>query len=198
MLLLTQTDIYIVEIKNYNGDFKYADSQCYFSDNVISHNPISQTQHAKVNLQNILLAAGIRVTIHAALVLTGEHVDIDIQDSIDGLDVLTINQFRKFVYSISADENSSLNNGTRPLYYKKILRIIEGAERNSPYLAQPLTLLEQANLGRGIKCANCSNFDLDTARSYLICNCVLHEPREMAIVRTICKYGVLNFDKDSI
>lgn len=136
MLLLTQTDIYIVEIKNYNGDFKYADSQCYFSDNVISHNPIS------------------------------------------------------------ADENSSLNNGTRPLYYKKTLRIIEGAELNSPYQPQPLTLLEQANLRRGIKCANCSNFDLDTARSYLICNCGLHEPRGMAIVRTICEYGILNFDKD--
>lgn len=198
LLLLTKTDIYIFEIKNYNGDFKYANSQCYFSDDVISHNPISQTQRAKVNLQNILIAAGMRVTVHAALVFTGEHADIDIQDSVDGLDVLTINQFRKFIYSISADENSSLNNGTRPLYYKKILRIIERAERKSPYQPQPLTLLEQANLRRGIKCANCGNFNLDTTRSYLICNCGLHEPREMAIVRTICEYGVINFDKDLI
>ena len=40
-LLLTETAIYVFEIKNYKGDFKYANSQCYFSDDVIGHNPIS-------------------------------------------------------------------------------------------------------------------------------------------------------------
>lgn len=195
-LLLTETDIYIFEIKNYNGDFKYVNSQCYFSDDVISHNPISQTQRCKVNLQNILSAVGIRVDVHANLVFTGEHADIEIQDYIEDLDVLTINQFRKLIYSIANNEQTKLDTGSREINRGKILRVIDRAKRKSPYQPQPLSPLEQSRLRKGIKCGNCGNFDLDTARSYLVCNCGLHEPREMAIVRTICEYGVINFDKD--
>lgn len=195
-LLLTKTDIYLFEIKNYNGDFKYANSQCYFSDDIISHNPISQTQRCKVNLQNILSAVGMRVTVNANLVFAGEHTDIEIQDYIEDLDVLTINQLRKLIYSIANNEQTKLDTGKRPLNRRKILRIIEHAKRKSPYQPQPLSQLEQSRLRKGIKCANCGSFDLNTARSYLICKCGLHEPREMAIVRTICEYGVINFDKD--
>ena len=198
LLLLTQTDIYIFEIKNYNGDFKYLDSQCYFSDDVISHNPISQTQRAKVNLQNVLSAGGMRVDVKGVLLFTGKHSDIDIQDSVNGIDILTINQFRKLIYSISADEKRNLDNDTSVLYRQKILRIIDKAERKSPYQPQPLSTLEQRNLRRGIKCAKCASFNFNTTRSYIICNCGLHEPREMAIVRTICEYGIINFDKDLV
>ena len=198
LLLLTQTEVYIFEIKNYNGNFKYVDSQCYFSDDVISQNPISQTQRAKVNLQNILNAGGMRVDVKGVLLFTGKHSDIDIQDSVNGIDILTINQFRKLIYSISADEKRNLNNGASVLYRQKILRIIDSAERKSPYQAQPLSALEQTNLRRGIKCAQCASFNLNTTRSYIICNCGVHEPREMAIVRTICEYGIINFDKDLV
>lgn len=197
-LLLTDTDIYLFEIKNYNGDFKYINSQCYFSEDVISHNPISQTQRCKVNLQNILAAAGIRLNVNAVLIFTGEHADIDIQDYIEDLDVLTINQFRKLIYAIADTEREKLNSGQRKLNHRRILQIIQRGKRKSPYQPKPLTVLEQAKLRKGIKCAKCGQFDLDTARAYLICSCGLHEPREMAIVRTICEYGLINFDKDLI
>lgn len=197
-LLLTDTDIYLFEIKNYNGDFKYINSQCYFSEDVISHNPISQTQRCKVNLQNILAAAGIRLNVNAVLIFTGEHADIDIQDYIEDLDVLTINQFRKLIYAIADTEREKLNSGQRKLNHRRILQIIQRGKRKSPYQPKPLTVLEQAKLRKGIKCAKCGRFDLDTARAYLICSCGLHEPREMAIVRTICEYGLINFDKDLI
>lgn len=195
-LLLTETDIYLFEIKNYNGDFKYVNSQCYFSDDVISHNPISQTQRCKVNLQNILSAADMQVPVHGNLVFTGEHADIDIHDYIEDLNVLTINQLRKLIYSIANNEQIKLDTSKRKLNRTKILRIIERAKRKSPYQPQPLRMVEQANLRKGIKCSKCASFNLNTARSFISCKCGLHEPREMAIVRTICEYGMLNFDKD--
>ena len=197
-LLLTETAIYVFEIKNYNGDFKYANSQCYFSDDVIGHNPISQIQRCKVNLQNILLQAGIRVPVHALLVFTGDHADIDIQDYIEDLTVLTINQLRKRIYSIAEDEQIKRGRGEHRLNHDKILRVLERGKRPSPYQPKPLTPTDQSRLRKGIKCAKCGHFDLDSTRSYLVCSCGMHEPREMAIVRTICEYGVLNFDKELV
>lgn len=53
-------------------------------------------------------------------------------------------------------------------------------------------------LRTGIMCSNCEGFDVDTSKSYVMCSCGMHEPRENAIVRTICEYGVIHFDKDLV
>lgn len=197
LLLVTYTDLHAFEIKNYDSDFEYKNSLCKIdNDIVISQNPISQAQRANINFQNLLRYAGLDIDVHGALIFTGPHCDVKIHSPIEDLSIHMLHQLRKHIRKISAIEKEKLNNGVPLINKNQLISVIEKNEIETPYLPEVILENEHQKMKRGILCANCGSFDLDTSRSYITCNCGMHEPREMAIVRTICEYGIIHFDKD--
>ena len=72
-----------------------------------------------------------------------------------------------------------------------ILNKLAPYEINNPY-QNKLILKEALDAIRpGICCSGCANFDIVKEGGFYICGCGVYEPKENAILRTICEYGLL-------
>lgn len=61
----------------------------------------------------------------------------------------------------------------------------------NPYQNKPISKETLDAMWPGICCSRCAGFLLEKKGGYFICSCGVHEPRDHAILRTICEYGLL-------
>lgn len=189
MLLLTNYGLQTIEIKNYSGNYEYRHSQFLLDGISLGHNPISQSQRAFINLRKILQDHSIHIPIQGSLVFTGENCDITISDPVAELEILMLHQLSSYIRSLRDHEPNPLINRT------EVLKLLEAFETESPFVPEPLTDEMEQNLQRGIMCSQCHSFQIEIRSHEVRCKCSAVEPRENAIVRTICEYGVLHFEK---
>lgn len=196
LILLTTAKICHFEIKNYTKDFAYQSGQCYFDGEKMSHNTISQAQRVFINFENILRNENIHVPLESIIVFASQHSEVNIKDTIQDVTIKTLNQLRDYIFQIAADEKSY--RGER-LDIRHFMQLIEKYEvANPPFQAEPITKETEHRLQKGILCSQCGSFDIDTSKSLIVCDCGMCEPRENAIIRTICEYGVIHFDKELV
>lgn len=191
-ILITRHCIYVFEIKNYFGKFVYQNGECMSRDVVISHNPIQQARRATLNLRNIINRYSKSVKVKGALVFIGPNNQVHILDEVDNLDILTSNDLYVYIEQIKEEEN---NYPYSSIDVNNIIRHFETYEVHNPFPAVPYTDEELKKARTGICCAQCQSFNLKKEGEYITCDCGLEEPREEAIVRTICEYGALTFDR---
>lgn len=193
LLLITSCGLHTFEVKNYNGDFDYNNNQCFLNGYKIGHNAISQAQKAATNLQQLFESAFCPVPVRGGLIFAGKHCDVNIQHSIDDLDILMFHQLRNHLEEIAKqDRGCSINED-------QILQIIEEHETQNPFSPEPISDDIKWRVKKGVLCAHCGSFEVDTSKAIFTCkSCGMRESRENAIVRTICEYGVIHFDKDLV
>lgn len=75
----------------------------------------------------------------------------------------------------------------------EFLELIEAHEAPNPHEPTPIPWEQLASIRPGICCAQCFNFNINIEQHYIACDCGVRESLEVAIVRTICEYGVLHF-----
>lgn len=193
LLLLTSAGIHPFEIKNYTGQFEFRKSQCLINGKKVGHNAIAQAQKVSVNIKNILNHAGISANLQGAAIFIGPHNEVIIHDSIEDIDIVQANQLRNYIWKIVQEER---NYRGKPIDAQKILKVLKAYETENPFDQDRIPDKIKSCAHKGILCSRCGNFNLDTNRSYISCPCGMHEPREKAIVRTICEYGVIHHDKE--
>lgn len=193
LLLITRYDWYAIEIKNFNGQYKLENGQwsCYGKN--LPNNPISQSQKVAIHLQNLTDKHKISAAVKGLIVFTGNHFHLELLDSIKGVEIIQINQFRDFIKDIAWKERQS---SQKIIKVDTLHQFIEQYETNNPFPAEDLSKEIGNNIQKGVICYSCGSFNLDLKSSYAICLCGMHEPKEMAIVRTITEYGVIHFNKD--
>lgn len=192
-LLVTSNQIYLFEVKNYKGQYVYENSQCRCNGQKIGHNAISQTQKSYINFMNFLRQNKINVPVTGVLLFTGIDCEVTIHDEIDDLQIVTRNQLRNFIWKIKhIDRNYSSNR----VDVDEVIHIMECYEAHNPFLPDSISDNLVSRIQKGIRCSHCQSFEVDASKMYISCKCGMHEPRENAIVRTICEYGMIHFDKD--
>ncbi len=77
----------------------------------------------------------------------------------------------------------------------RVVAHLKDFETENPYKATPISPKELAELKKGILCAKCEGAEIVISKKFVTCGCGHVELRDEAMVRTICEYGVLNFDK---
>ena len=194
-MLLTDKRIYLFEVKNYTGHYVFQNSQCSCNGRKIGHNAINQAQKSYINFQKILRQNQLNIPVTGALIFTGIDCEITVHDEVDDLKIVTRNQLRNFIWQIRNNERNYSKSRIDIEYLKQIL---ENHEINNPFLPEPISDETSFLLKKGIRCSQCNSFELDTSKVYVSCKCGMHEPRENVIVRTICEYGVIHFEKDLV
>lgn len=195
IVVLTREGIYIFEVKNYTGHFEFKDMKCFLNGHPIGFNPINQAQYTHTNFANLIEAELLTKNVRGALVFVGEHNTVRIHNNISGIKVVMRNELRNFIWEMAKQERD---------YYGETLELVSCLDLFQSYSTEnifkpdPITEEMQAQLQRGICCSSCSSFNIDMFKSYIQCVCGMAEPRENAIVRSICEYGVIHFDKDLV
>lgn len=193
IVLATRAQHYTIEVKHYSGNIVFEDGICKRNGVKIGQNAIAQTQKVAINYQSMLTQNGMKVPVTGITIFTGDHCHVTVEDEINGVEVLMLNQLREFLWQIAREEDH---------YYapsrvdQRVFDIIEQYEIENPFRVQPVSDEVKKKIQPGIICAHCGSFDIELVRHYFICDCGMHEPRETAIVRTICEYGVIHFDED--
>lgn len=194
VILITRVCVYVFEIKHYYGKFIYENGQCSSRGVPITYNPINQTRNAAIHLQNITHKFSSDIPVRGVLVFIGEHNHVEIKDTIDYIDILRSNEVYEYIQKIIEEEKYS----STLIQSQKLVKHYRRYEIEKPYKVVPYSREEMKKAKTGFMCANCHQFRTSIKGSYIYCDCGLREPREEAIVRSACEYGVLTFDNDFI
>ena len=181
LLLLTRLGPIAFEIKNYSGQLTLQNNQYLLNGKVIGHNPFSQAQKVVTNLSNLL-----QTPLEGVLAFAGAHNPVELHDDVSGIDVLMRSEFPQYIRQLAQKERQA-----RPIDTTTLLKKLAPFEIGRPSKEKTLPGEIKTGVRRGIRCCHCSRFDLEIRKNYVICPCGMHEPREEAIVRTICEYGVI-------
>ena len=133
------------------------------------------------------------MNVQGAAIFIGLHNEVIIHDPVEDIDIVQANQLRKYIWQIVQEER---NYQGAPIDSQKILQILNAYRTENPFSQDDIPEDIKMHAQKGILCSRCGNFNLDTNRSYISCSCGMHEPRENAIIRTICEYGVIHHNKE--
>lgn len=182
---------YVIEIKNYKGDYKYKDGVSTVGDFIIPKNPIDQARQAVSNMKNIMKEYPQHLPVKGVLIFTGEKSHVSIQSPVDDILIMKLDDLYAFIQKMILEEQGHAYHSTN---IQSVLDHIETFEVACPYPPKPITKNQLKKIRRGISCAYCGNYELKFQKSYVKCKCGLEEPREEAVIRTICEYGALHFE----
>ena len=194
--LITNTHCYVFEVKNYDYDYSHCGGVCRVNNKKVKNSPVAQARKNFLNMKKICAEFSPHIQVKGALILSAIDQEVDIQSSVEDIDVISRNDLRRYIREIVREEQNAQPYGS--IDKEGLIQYLERYEILNPNLAKPITDDKMESLRKGICCANCETFDLDfnNRKKYIKCSCGFHEPREEAILRTICEYGVLNHDKD--
>lgn len=188
LVLITAKQIYIFEIKNYDGHFEFRNSQCSLNGNKIGANPISQAQKAAILLQNLIDSAHLDIEVKSALIFTGEHSHVDIHSNVADMDILMRHQLRDYIFAILEIEKHI----DKPkIDMNKIMRLFNKFATADPIVHKSPSNELLDSLTIGIRCGHCGSNKVTIRNAYVSCKCGFFEPQERSFVRTVCEYGVL-------
>lgn len=195
IVLITYHACYVFEVKNYIGHFEYENSLSRINGTNLPNNAISQAERAYIHLTNICHEISPSITTHGALIFIGEHNTVDILTKVSGVKVLSRNELRRYIETIANEEAIY---PYAPIDSSKIIAHFEKYEITNPYKIQTVREETLAKVRKGIYCSKCFSYAIETSKLYITCACSHRERREEAVLRTICEYGVLNFEKESV
>ena len=193
LLLITDTRIYTFEIKHFTGVYEFKNNQCLRNGQKIGHNAISQAQKSFINTQNMFKRNGFHQSILGTIVFVGEHFDIKVHDEVADLNIVTIYQLRDYIWQITNTESQSIHKNTDT---NQILRLLNQYAVPNPFPPSEITNEMDNRMKKGMFCSHCKKTITYSTKKYFECSCGMSEPRENAIVRTICEYGIIHFNKE--
>ena len=189
LILLTNHSPYLIEVKNYDSDYMYKNGVSTWNDNVYSGNPVNQTLRNTINLHNIFNG----VKVQGVLMLVGIDNHVEINSKVSEIDIIERNDLKYYINKIVEKEAEYTG---QPLNKERLMRSLVRHEVYRLQNPQPLPANQLKRLRKGIYCLHCKSFDVEIGRKEISCVCGFIEEREIAILRTICEYGVLTFNEN--
>lgn len=182
--------MWVIEVKNYNGIFRYENHSSYLNDQVLSNDQIAHMRNRMVILQEILRRTKINCQLKGTMVFIHENSEIQI-DSTEYFDVITKNQVNRIIKQFIEENSGQSTNNIIPLFepYKTV----------STFELKPLTENEQSRVKKGAYCSLCQHFEFERTKKLIVCKkCGHKELKKEAIFRQYCCYGLINFENDFI
>lgn len=193
VLLVTEAGLYTFEVKNFSGSFELKDNVATINNNEMAKDPISQGQKTLINLNNIFKHLPSRPHIEGSILFASADNAVKIYDSISKVNIIKRDKLIDSIWSIAKNERDYKG---RQIDINSVLKKLDKHEIKNQFPARELFSALKKQIQPGIICCHCGGFNLKITKSYIICGCGMHEPRDEAIVRTICEYGVMNFNKN--
>ncbi|MDF1507301.1 NERD domain-containing protein [Robertmurraya sp. DFI.2.37] len=187
-LIISQSTIYLIDIKNYEGDFYLNSDKLYsvISDNEYK-NPIDQLRRCTTLLRQLLQTIDQPFPIESYLIFINPEFTL-YQAQVDS-PIIFPTQITRFLKELN-HPRSRLNEK-----HKKLAETLLSLHHNkNPFLTLPKFQFEQ--LQKGIYCSYCHSFLISLYHRHLECkNCGQKEKLESAILRQTHEYILLFPDK---
>lgn len=193
IIVITKSGIYVFEVKNYEGYFEYDNGDCKINNYDLSENCIAQANRAYKKMQSICNDAFIDAKVHGAIVFIGEYNPVEIKSSINNIEVIQRSGLKSYIERMVDEEK---NFQGRQIDIERLMKQLNHYSMPDPFRFSPLSDEDFIHIRRGICCSRCYSFDLDIdSTNYIKCDCGLEEPKEEALIRSICEYGVLTYNQ---
>ncbi|MEB1805967.1 MAG: NERD domain-containing protein [Bacillaceae bacterium] len=190
-LLITGESIFLIEVKNYDGDYYIEGEKWYpLTTTEIKRevkNPLLQlkrTESMFIQLLHHLGFSSITSTVKSQLVFVNPnfflyHAPLQ-------LPIIFPTQIQRFINNLG-DMSAKKN---RDIHHKLVDSLVSIHLNNSPYNRLPQYNFDQ--LKKGIPCKKCSSFINEFTHSILICQkCGFHEKTSAAVLRCVEEYALL-------
>ena len=196
IIVITNVGIYIFEVKNYEGNFVYDNGDCKINNYDLTENCIAQTNRAYKKMQSICSDTFIKAKTHGAIIFIGEYNPVEIKSPISNIKVVKRSGLKSYIQQMIEEER---NFHERQIDIDSLMQQLNKYCIPDPFRFNPLSDEEFTNIRTGICCSRCQNFSLDiTGEHYFRCECGMEESLEEAVIRTICEYGSLRYDKNLV
>lgn len=188
-LLVNHLGLTVFEVKNYSADYQYISGSWHVNGRKKYHDDFKQLDRTAGLLSQLLQQNGFKVPMKQFVVYINEQDSVEIDDA--SLPFLKRATIRRFVTGEIKRGHIAPNQNYRRESDWLIQQHVEDDHRLS------LSEAEYLKVEKGIYCANCQSFSLESTRYHLRCrDCHYAESKEKAVVRTICDYGLLFPYKD--
>ncbi len=183
-LLISQTAIHLLDIKNYQGDY-YIEGDKLYSVTTRREwkNPIDQLKRSATLFRQLLQKLEMNYHVEASVIFINPEFTL-YQAPLE-LPIVFPTQVNRFLKDLNITP-SKLNNKHQQLSQK----LLSLHQINNPHSKFPRYTYEQ--LRKGVFCNSCRSLLLSKTQQYFLCTkCGSHEKIEQAILRNIEEFKVL-------
>jgi hypothetical protein len=183
-LIITDEKIFLIDIKNFEGDYVVKDDKWYNPAGVLQKNPLHQLERCETLLTKLLYDLGYQFTIAPYLLFNNPEFHLYIPSIQPAIIFPT--QLNRFLKKLNLGP-AKLNNR----HFELANRLTALHKIESPYPKLPPYSFEK--LRKGITCSTCSTFLTDKT---LICkNCGCVEEVDAAVLRSVVEFRLLFPDR---
>lgn len=191
LIVLNNLGAHFFEVKNYEGTFLYEKNDCILNGRTLSDNCITQAKRNFRKVKSIVQEVSPTLNVYGSIVFIGENNSVEINSEVTDISVIRRNELKQFITKMAQDESYH----RRKINANPLLSQFNKYEDTNPFIPKPIDEATFNLLRKGIHCAKCKSFNLTIKKFSIHCGCGFVENREIGILRTICEYGVLHFDK---
>lgn len=186
-VVLHNRTLELLDFKNYEGNYQYADGRLFCKGKILPYNPFDQMNRAEQVYERLLSDYRLMVEVKGTIVFVNPSGKTEWQSP----PPLQVIQYPQLPWWLSEwNENYQW-----PETYERCQEIL--LRHQSPRFGIDQCCSEErfAKLRKGFHCCKCGSFDTWFDRYALNCACGWAEAKEIAYPRSICEYGVIMHHK---
>ncbi|WP_286166060.1 nuclease-related domain-containing protein [Peribacillus frigoritolerans] len=188
-LYISSNKIFLLEVKNYEGDYVMEGDQWFSSSKLEIKNPIHQLKRSELLFRRLLHEHHFSFSVAAYLVFINP--EFQLYQTPLNLPIIFPSQLNRF-----ADTLEKKSNPLKESHSALAHKLLSLHQDDSPYSRLPNYSYDQLN--KGILCPKCYSFYTSLTKMRLICkNCKGLEGQQSAVLRSIEEFKIL-FPKSSI
>lgn len=193
-VVVSDTTWFLLEVKNYDGHFRYEQGVCWLNDFQFKDNVMSRMDQRVLKLQLIAdeLKSGIKVV--GAMIFVNEHCSVQVDQALN-FDIVTRSGLKKYLTQMKY-----ANSGKLSAEYVELSRsLIAKYTGESPFKPMALDFDAFDEVPKGITCEHCHSFHTKVRHQSVLCHsCGVTESKTAAIIRSAKQLSLLYFDKPNV
>ncbi|MBS4200368.1 NERD domain-containing protein [Bacillus sp. FJAT-49732] len=182
-ILITQKPLLLFEIKNHEGDYYIEDDKWFYINGSPVQNPINQLERTESLFHRMLQDHGYNIPIESYIVYVNP--EFYLYNAPRNLPIIFPNQLNRFFAKLEKIP-TKINQ-----HHMRLAKKLVSLHKNvSLYSKSPNYTYNE--LRKGIICANCRSFNLESKKMVLLCkNCGALEDIHSAILRSVDEFTLL-------
>ncbi|NHM33764.1 nuclease-related domain-containing protein [Neobacillus terrae] len=182
-VIIFQETVYLFEVKNYEGEFRYEDGNLYTSSGKEIKNPLDQLKRTKSMFRQLLQTLGFHYNIDTYVIFI--HPEFTFFQAPQGPPFILPTQLNRFMKKLNT-KSSYLNSTHRKLADKLLSLHLDES------LFARLPVYDYQQLKKGIFCPKCSSFSVSIDRYLITCiECGFTEIVETTVLEAAKEYKLL-------
>ncbi|UUX35398.1 nuclease-related domain-containing protein [Fundicoccus culcitae] len=180
----------ILEVKNYDGFFRYENRQCTINGSSMDNDIVYQ-MHTRLNyLKEIAATVDSQIEVAGAMIFIGETSEVAIKDGVN-FEIVLRHQLRSYLRR----ERQVSDYPMTSWYIDECLKALESFRVPNPFMPKSISDNQYSSLQKGVPCKKCGEFHLHNAKKSFVCNaCGTRENKADTILRMTHQLRLLFFD----